>query len=71
LRSQQEKEAWFSRDPIKRLAKHMVEHKLATPEELKAIEKRIQAVIDDAVQFAQDSPEPDPSELYRYVFAED
>jgi pyruvate dehydrogenase E1 component alpha subunit len=71
LRSRQEKEAWFSRDPLKRLAKHLVEHKLATPEELKAIEKRIQAVIDDAVQFAQDSPEPDPSELYRYVFAED
>lgn len=71
LRSKQEKEAWFSRDPIKRLGDYMVEQKLATAEELKAIEKRIQAVIDDAVQFAQDSPEPDPSDLYRYVFAED
>jgi pyruvate dehydrogenase E1 component alpha subunit len=71
LRSKQEKEAWFSRDPIKRLGTYLVDHDLATEAELKAIEKRIQGVIDDAVQFAQDSPEPDPSELYRYVFAED
>jgi pyruvate dehydrogenase E1 component alpha subunit len=38
---------------------------------LKAIDVKIQAVIDDAVQFAESSPEPDPSELYRYIFAED
>ncbi len=71
MRSKAEKEFWFSRDPIKKLAAHMVEHNLATPEELKEIDRRIQADIDDAVQFAQDSPEPDPSELYRFVFAED
>ncbi|HEY9814829.1 MAG TPA: thiamine pyrophosphate-dependent enzyme, partial [Candidatus Obscuribacterales bacterium] len=71
LRSKQEKDAWFSRDPIKRLGTYLVDQKLATEAELKAIEKRIQAEIDEAVQFAQDSPEPDPSELYRYVFAED
>jgi pyruvate dehydrogenase E1 component alpha subunit len=35
------------------------------------VEKKIQAVIDEAVKFAQSSPEPDPSELYRFIFAED
>jgi len=44
---------------------------LADEAELKAIERKIQDVIDDAVKFAESSPEPDPSELYRFVFAED
>jgi pyruvate dehydrogenase E1 component alpha subunit len=48
-----------------------VEQNLATEAELKDIEKKIQAVIEDAVKFAETSPEPDPSELYRFIFAED
>lgn len=71
LRSRAEKEFWFSRDPIKKLAAYLIEQNLTTQDDLKAIERRVQGVIDDAIQFAQDSPEPDPSELYRYVFAED
>jgi pyruvate dehydrogenase E1 component alpha subunit len=71
LRSKDEKEFWFSRDPVKKLAAHLVEYKLATTEELKAIDRKIQAIVDDSVQFAQESPEPDGSELYRFVFAED
>ncbi|AFZ11018.1 pyruvate dehydrogenase (acetyl-transferring) E1 component, alpha subunit [Crinalium epipsammum PCC 9333] len=71
LRSKAEKEMWLARDPIKKLAAYMIEQNLATQEELKQIEQKVQAVIDDAVKFAEESPEPDPSELYRYVFAED
>jgi len=71
LRSKAEKEFWFSRDPIKKLAAYMVEQNLASEEELKAIDKKIQDVIDEAVKFAESSPEPDPSELYRFIFAED
>lgn len=71
LRSKAEKDFWFARDPIKRLAAYMMEQNLATQDELKAINRRIQATIEEAVQFALESPEPDPSELYRFVFAED
>ncbi|WP_353930275.1 pyruvate dehydrogenase (acetyl-transferring) E1 component subunit alpha [Okeanomitos corallinicola TIOX110] len=71
LRSKEEKEFWFSRDPIKKLGTYLVENSLATPEELKEIEKKIQDVINDAVKFAESSPEPDSSELYRFIFAED
>ncbi|NEO14981.1 MAG: pyruvate dehydrogenase (acetyl-transferring) E1 component subunit alpha [Moorea sp. SIO4G2] len=71
LRSKEEKEFWLTRDPIKKMASYLTDNNLATPEELKAIESKIQEVINDAVEFAQSSPEPDPSELYRYVFAED
>ncbi|QLE43745.1 pyruvate dehydrogenase (acetyl-transferring) E1 component subunit alpha [Nostoc sp. C052] len=71
MRSKAEKEFWFARDPIKKLAAYLLEQSLADEQEIKAIDRKIQDVIDDAVKFAESSPEPDPSELYRFVFAED
>jgi pyruvate dehydrogenase E1 component alpha subunit len=71
MRSKAEKEFWFSRDPIKKLAAYLIEQNLADEAELKAIDRKIQEVIDEAVKFAESSPEPDPSELYRFIFAED
>ncbi|MBD2345372.1 pyruvate dehydrogenase (acetyl-transferring) E1 component subunit alpha [Anabaena subtropica] len=71
MRSKAEKEFWFSRDPIKKLGAYLIEQNLADEAELKAIERKITDVIEDAVKFAESSPEPDPSELYRFVFAED
>lgn len=71
LRSQDEKEFWGKRDPIKKLAAYLREKGLASEQELKNIDSKIQNVVDEAVTFAEESPEPDPSELYRFVFAED
>ncbi|MFP4119584.1 pyruvate dehydrogenase (acetyl-transferring) E1 component subunit alpha [Coleofasciculus sp.] len=71
LRTSEEKDFWLIRDPIKKLVTYLTEQNLADTEELKAIDQRIQDVINDAVQFAQTSPEPDKSELHRYIFAED
>lgn len=71
LRSKAEKEAWLARDPIKKFAAYMVEQNLANQDELKEIERKIQATVDEGVEFALQSPEPDASELYRFVFAED
>jgi pyruvate dehydrogenase E1 component alpha subunit len=71
LRTKSEKEFWFARDPITKLAAYLVEQNLVQQEELKAIDRKIQQTIDEAVHFAESSPEPDPSELYRFVFAED
>ena len=71
LRDESEKEFWSAKDPIKKLAKDLMDMGLVTSEELKAIEEKVQEDVNDAVQFAEDSPEPDPSELRRYVFAED
>ena len=71
LAFKEEKEYWFPRDPIKKLAGDLIDRTLATAEELKEIDNKIQAVIDDAVDFAEKSAEPDPSELYRFIYAED
>ena len=71
LRSKEEKDIWQSRDPIIRFKKDLLEGNLATEEELKAIDKKIQAEVEDAVKFGLESPEPDAADLYKYVFAED
>jgi len=71
LRSQEEKEFWFTRDPVQKFAAYLTQNNLADSEELQAIRQKIQDVINEAVEFAQSSPEPDPSELRRYIFAED
>ena len=66
-----EKQFWAQRDPIKRLAGHLVGQQLASEAELKAIEKEIDAHVVDCVEFALAAPEPDPAELTRYIWAED
>jgi pyruvate dehydrogenase E1 component alpha subunit len=70
LRSKEEKDEWLARDPIKQLERYLLKHNLTSTEDLKAIDQKIQALVEEAVEFAEQSPEPDPSELYRYIFAD-
>ena len=58
-----------TRDPIDHV-KMLLEEAKATEDELKAIDNEIKAIVAEAVQFAQESPEPDPSELYTDVYVE-
>lgn len=55
------------RDPIERLRAVMLEEGAADDEALKKIDKEVKEIVSDAAEFAQDSPEPDPSELYTDV----
>ncbi|MGK7923192.1 MAG: pyruvate dehydrogenase (acetyl-transferring) E1 component subunit alpha [Trichodesmium sp.] len=71
LRDQNEKEYWFSRDPIQKFSKYLTENNLADLAELKAIDQKIEDLINEAVEFANNSPEPGADELYHYIFAED
>jgi pyruvate dehydrogenase E1 component alpha subunit len=71
LRSKAEKEAWLARDPIKRFEAYLLEHNLVDEGALKEVRDRIQTDIDNALTFAEDSPEPSPDDLYKYIFSED
>ena len=57
-------------DPIDLIKKRLIDGKHATEDELKAFDKDVKAIVNAAAQFAQDSPEPDPSELYTDVLVE-
>jgi len=71
LRDPAEKEFWRKQDPIPKLAQYMINFELASAAELERIDDEIQTLVEDAVQFAQDSPEPPTDEIYRFVHAED
>lgn len=55
------------RDCIKRFREHVVAEQILLGEELDAIESRVRRQLDEAVQFAVESPVPEPSELYTNV----
>lgn len=71
LRSRDEKEAWIARDPIKRLKHYISANNIATNEELLDIDNKVKANVEDAIDFALSSPEPDVKDLRRYLFADD
>jgi len=56
-------------DPIERVKDMLLQKKIMTEEELKALDKEVKATVMDAANFAQECPEPDPSELYTDVLA--
>ena len=71
LRSEQEKDFWSKRDPIKKLSNQLIESKYATEEELKAIEKKIDSEISEAVKNSLSAPEPPSDELTKFIWADD
>ena len=71
LRDPEEKAFWAARDPIKGFQATMQARGLLSTEEMEAIDKEIDAEVRDAVEFARAAPEPDASELTRYIWAED
>jgi len=71
LRSEEEKEFWAKRDPIKQLEMNLLTKEIVSSEELRGIEKEIDNEINDAVEFALAAPEPDPNELTNYIWAEE
>ncbi|MEL7041939.1 MAG: pyruvate dehydrogenase (acetyl-transferring) E1 component subunit alpha [Pseudomonadota bacterium] len=54
-------------DPIDGLKGVILEQGFATEDELKSIDKEIRAIVKDAADFALESPEPDPAELWTDV----
>jgi len=58
------------RDPIDRMRVWLLDEKVADEDELKEMDRSIKDIVSDAAEFAQNSPEPDPSELYTDVMVE-
>jgi len=54
-------------DPIEQVRIRMVETGRASEDELKAIDREVRGVINEAAEFAQKDAEPEPSELYADV----
>ncbi|MFI4999481.1 MAG: pyruvate dehydrogenase (acetyl-transferring) E1 component subunit alpha [Reyranellales bacterium] len=55
------------RDPIDHVRKILLDDKLTDEVALKAVDAEIRKIVSDAAEYAQHSPEPDPSELWTDV----
>jgi TPP-dependent pyruvate/acetoin dehydrogenase alpha subunit len=67
-RSREEEALWAARDPILRLAERLKARGLADNDDLAAIEQEVETLVDEAVEYAQISPAPEPEEALDHVF---
>jgi pyruvate dehydrogenase E1 component alpha subunit len=70
-RTKEEEALWQEKEPIGRLAATLERLGLATDEKLDQIEEEVVAVVDEAVAYAESSPEPEPADTLRHVFWEE
>jgi len=69
-RTKDEVEEQKKKDPITQLAERLKEEKTLDQAGLDAMDAEIHAQVDEAVKFADESPDPDPAELYTDVLAD-
>ena len=68
-RDSEELEHWKSRDPIDIHKKQLLSQGIATQEEIDQVDDKVKRQIEDALEFARQSPYPDPAELFEDMFA--
>lgn len=67
-RTMDEVKAWMEKCPIKRFEERLVEEKVLTKPKIKKIWEAIQKAIDNSVEYANQSPFPEPRDLYEDVY---
>jgi len=68
-RTRAEIEKYQERDPIKLFSASLLEEKILDTKKIEEIEKSVREEVEDSLRFADESPLPDPSELYTDVYA--
>ena len=68
-RTRAEIEKYQERDPIKLFSATLVEQKITDEKTLEEIDRKVREEVEDSLRFADESPLPDPSELYTDVYA--
>ncbi len=70
-RTRDELKSYMDIDPLKMTEQTILDNNIATAEEIEAIKEKIKFEIDEAVQFADDSPFPDGAGLYEDNYMQD
>lgn len=68
-RTQEEMDMWKKKDAIERLKKYMLEKRMMEQEVIDAIEEETKKLVDEATEFAINSPYPKPEELFTDLYA--
>ncbi len=69
-RTKEEVAEYKSQDPIEQVKKAILSKKIATEKQLTEIDQQIKQQVAEAVDFAENSPYPEPSEAYKDVYVQ-
>jgi pyruvate dehydrogenase E1 component alpha subunit len=67
-RTKDQVEEWRKRDPITTFSDRLLEAEVLTGDDLEELDREAIARVDEAVQFADQSPHPEPESLYDNVY---
>ena len=70
-RTKDEVSEYQEKDPITHVKNVLLYNKWMTEEEIKAVEKEVKTDVEEAVRFAEESPLPEPHELYEDVYTQE
>src|SRR4051812_43086253 len=67
-RTKEEVEEYKGKDPITNILKTITDNKVASEEEIRQINERVEKAVAESVKFAEDSPWPNDDEVYKDVY---
>lgn len=70
-RAQDEIHKWQENDPIGIYRKYLLDNKMANEDELNEVDTQSLEIVEEAVKFAESSPEPAAEELFRHIYVEE
>ena len=68
-RTKEELEEYKDKDPINQVLNVIRENGYATEEQVEQINEKVRLEVEECVRFAEESPWPDDSELYKDIYA--
>ena len=69
-RTKEEVKEYQEQDPILKVLDTLQNNKWIDDAGIEAVEAKVKALVDESVQFAEESPYPEPEELYKDVYSE-
>lgn len=70
-RTKGEVEKFKDQDPILSVLNTIYKNKWATEADVEKLEEKIKAIVEEAVTFAEESPLPEPEDLWKYTYEEE
>jgi pyruvate dehydrogenase E1 component alpha subunit len=69
-RTKEEVEEYKQKDPIEQVLKTIKDKRFASEDEINAINQRVNNQVEESVKFAEESPWPDDSEVYKDIYVD-
>lgn len=70
-RTKEEVKEYQAQDPIEKVLNTLKKNKWISEAEIEAIEKKVDDIVAESVQFGEESPYPTPDELYKDVYTQE